>query len=123
MERRTQLPAAMDNDANAACLAEARIGAARGAHDVVMLTLGTGVGGGLLLDGRVYRGANGFAGELGHTSVDENGPPCRGHCPNRGCLDVLASATGLVYAARQIADADPAGTLAAAFAAGELRAR
>jgi glucokinase len=119
MRRRVDLPSAMDNDANVACLAEARVGAARGAGHVVMLTLGTGVGGGLLQGGRLYRGATGFAGELGHTSVDENGPPCHGHCPNRGCLEVMASAGGLVRAAREVAAASPDGELAASIAAGE----
>jgi glucokinase len=119
MRRRVDLPSAMDNDANVACLAEARVGAARGAGHVVMLTLGTGVGGGLLRDGRLYRGATGFAGELGHTSVDENGPPCHGHCPNRGCLEMMASAGGLVRAAAEVAAANPDGKLAASIAAGE----
>jgi glucokinase len=119
MRRRLDLPSAMDNDTNAACLAEARAGAARGAEHVVMLTLGTGVGGGLLLDGRLYRGATGFAGELGHTSVDEDGPPCRGHCPNRGCLEVIASAGGLVRAAREVAAGNPQGRVAALLAAGK----
>jgi len=119
MRSRVDLPSVMDNDANVACLAEARAGVARGVGHVVMLTLGTGVGGGLLRDGRLYRGATGFAGELGHTSVDEDGPPCHGHCPNRGCLEVVASAGGLVRAAREVAAANPGGTLAASLAAGE----
>jgi glucokinase len=118
MGRRLGVPVTIDNDANAACLAEARIGAARDAKHVVMLTLGTGVGGGLVLDGELYRGSYGTAGELGHMSIDEDGPPCQGHCTNRGCLEVLCSATGVLAAANAIADERPHGTLAAARSAG-----
>ena len=119
MARRLGVPVTIDNDANAACLAEARIGAAREARHVVMLTLGTGVGGGLVLDGELYRGWYGTAGELGHMSIDENGPPCQGHCTNRGCLEVLCSATGILAAANRIADERPRGTLAAARSGGK----
>ena len=94
MSRRLGVRVEIDNDANVACLAEARIGAARGARHVVMLTLGTGVGGGLVLDGKPYRGSIGAGAELGHMSIDEDGPPCQGHCRSRGCLEVLTSATG-----------------------------
>ena len=114
MARRLGVPVTIDNDANAACLAEVRIGAARGAKHVVMLTLGTGVGGGLVLDGELYRGWYGTAGELGHMSIQEDGPPCQGHCTNRGCLEVLCSATGILAAANRIADERPHGSLAAA---------
>lgn len=123
MSRRLDLPVAVDNDANVACLAEARIGAARGATDVVMLTLGTGVGGGLLLNGRLYRGSTGVGAELGHMSIDYDGPPCQGTCPNRGCLEVLVSARGVRAAAARVAEERPEGELAAAQARGELDAR
>jgi glucokinase len=119
MSSRLELPVAVDNDANVACLAEARIGAARGASHVVMLTLGTGVGGGVLLNGRLYRGSIGAGAELGHMSIDEDGPPCQGTCPNRGCLEVLVSATGVLAAAQQVADERPEGTLGSARARGE----
>jgi glucokinase len=118
MKRRLGIPVEIDNDANVACLAEVRIGAARGARHVVMLTLGTGVGGGLVLDGQLYRGSIGAGAELGHMSIDENGPPCQGHCPGRGCLEVLVSATGVMAAAQRIADDHPSGTLAAVRAGG-----
>jgi glucokinase len=118
MVRRLGMPVEIDNDANVACLAEVRIGAARGARDVVMLTLGTGVGGGLVLDGKLYRGSVGAGAELGHMSVDEDGPPCQGHCPSRGCLEVLTSATGVMAAAQRIADERPDGSLAMARAGG-----
>ena len=84
-----------------------------------MLTLGTGVGGGLVLDGQPYRGSIGAGGELGHMTIDEDGPPCQGHCPNRGCLEVLASATGVMAAAEQIASRRPDGALARIRAGGE----
>jgi glucokinase len=115
MQRRLEVPVKIDNDANVACLAEVRMGAARGARHVVMLTLGTGVGGGLVLDGELYQGSIGFGGELGHMVIAEDGPPCKGHCPNRGCLEALASASGVAYAAEQVARAHPNGGLAAAF--------
>jgi glucokinase len=124
MQRRLGVPVKIDNDANVACLAELRTGVAVGRRHVVMLTLGTGVGGGLALDGEMYRGSIGAGGELGHMTIDEDGPPCQGHCPNRGCLEVLASATGVMAAAEQIASQRPNGSLAGIRAAGEsLEAR
>jgi glucokinase len=96
MSERLGLPVAVDNDATCAVLAEARHGAGEGAADVVMLTLGTGIGGGLYLGGRLYRGMSGAGGELGHMVVDADGPPCQGACPNRGCLETLASGSALV---------------------------
>jgi glucokinase len=89
MRERLGLPAAIDNDANVATLAEWRLGAGRGAADMVMLTLGTGVGGGVILDGRPYRG---WA-ELGHVVVLADGPPCQGSCTGRGHLEAVASGT------------------------------
>ena len=91
MSERLGLPVVVDNDGNCAVLAEARFGAAAGASDVVMLTLGTGIGGGLVLGGKLQRGWIGAGGELGHMVIDMDGPPCQGHCPNRGCLEVMAS--------------------------------
>ncbi len=119
MERRLGVPVAVDNDANVACLAETRVGAAGGCSHVVMLTLGTGVGGGLVLDGKLYRGATGTGAELGHVTVDEDGPPCQGNCRNRGCLEVLASATGIMRLAGDVADERPAGSFARARERGE----
>jgi glucokinase len=119
MARRLGKRVVIDNDANVACLAEWRIGAARGANHVVMLTLGTGVGGGLILDGRPYRGSVGAGAELGHMTIDEDGPPCQGHCNSRGCLEVLASATGVMAAAQRVVSSHPHGPLARAQAAGE----
>jgi glucokinase len=104
LSERLGLPVTIDNDGNCAVLAEARAGAAAGASDVVMLTLGTGIGGGLLLGGIVQRGRLGAGAELGHMVVDLDGPPCHGNCPNRGCLEVMASGSALVrYASLRVA--------------------
>ncbi len=96
MRERLDLPVVVDNDGNCAALAEARFGAGGGAGDVVMLTLGTGIGGGLVLGGVLQRGWIGAGGELGHIVIDMDGPPCQGNCPNRGCLEVMASGSALV---------------------------
>jgi glucokinase len=96
MAERLALPVSVDNDANCAVLAEARAGVAAGCSDVVLLTLGTGIGSGLLLSGQVYRGARGGGAELGHMVVDADGPRCQGTCPNHGCLEVYASGTALL---------------------------
>jgi glucokinase len=96
MSERLDLPVVVDNDGNCAVLAEARFGAGGGAGDVVMLTLGTGIGGGLVLGGALQRGWIGAGGELGHMVIDMDGPPCQGNCPNRGCLEVMASGSALV---------------------------
>jgi glucokinase len=89
MRERHGLPVAIDNDGNAAAIAEWRIGAARGTSNVVMLTLGTGIGGGLILGGRPYRGATGSGAELGHIVIEFDGPLCG--CGGRGHLEAVAS--------------------------------
>lgn len=89
MHERHGLPVGIDNDANAAAVAEWRVGAAQGAEDVVMLTLGTGVGGGLILGGEPYRGATGSGAELGHIVLELDGPPCG--CGGRGHLESFAA--------------------------------
>jgi glucokinase len=81
------LPVALDNDANAAAVAEWAVGVGRGTTDMVMLTLGTGVGGGLILGGHLYRGSTGAAAELGHLVLEFDGAPCRGACTGRGHLE------------------------------------
>jgi len=95
LAERVGLPVAIDNDGNMAMLAESRRGAARGARDAVLLTIGTGIGGGLLVGGSIVHGARGAAGELGHMIVDADGPPCPGRCPNHGCLEALVSGHAL----------------------------
>jgi glucokinase len=111
MEERIGLPVFVDNDTNLAVLAEQRAGAARGALDVAMLTLGTGIGGGLVLGGRLYRGAHGGAAELGHVVVDIDGPPCQGACPGRGCLEVMASGTAIGREGAAAAEREPESAL------------
>jgi glucokinase len=91
MSERLGLPVYVDNDSNMALLAEHRHGAARDTRHAALVALGTGIGSGLLLDGRLYRGANGFGAELGHIVVDYEGEDCPGACPGRGCLEVLAA--------------------------------
>jgi len=103
MAERLGLPVFVDNDANVAVLAEHRAGAARGFSEVVVLTIGTGIGGGLILGGELYRGGVGAAGELGHVVIDMDGPRCQGNCPNRGCLEALASGSALAREALRIA--------------------
>ncbi|GIH26228.1 transcriptional regulator [Acrocarpospora phusangensis] len=88
MGERLGLAVHVDNDANLGALAEATWGAARGRRDVAYLKIASGVGASIIIDGRVYRGASGAAGELGHITIDENGRLCR--CGNRGCLETLA---------------------------------
>jgi glucokinase len=118
------VPVMIDNDANAAALAEHTFGAGRGTRYMVMLTLGTGIGGGLILDGRLYRGAVGAAAELGHITLDLDGPPCQGTCPGRGHLEALASGTAADALVARIASERPDGDLGRAAAEGrELDAR
>ena len=95
----------LDNDANAAALGEAKAGAARGAENVIVITLGTGVGGGIIIGGRLYTGSNAVAGELGHMVIERGGYPCS--CGRCGCFEVYASATGLVRMTREGLDAHP----------------
>ena len=118
MAERIDVPIFVDNDANVALLAEHRSGAARGLRHAAMLTLGTGIGGGLLLDGRIYRGAVGAGAELGHMVIEADGPPCQGNCPNHGCLEALASGTALAREGLRVAQGAPASGLGRALAAG-----
>jgi glucokinase len=93
-----QLPTAIGNDANLAALAEQRYGAGKGASHLIYITISTGIGGGIISDGRIYSGADGFAGEVGHHTIDVHGPRC--NCGNLGCLEVLASGTAMARDAR-----------------------
>jgi glucokinase len=101
---RLRVPVVVDNDANAAALAECRFGAGRGHRFVLCVTMGTGIGGALVLDNRVYRGANGMAGEFGHVQVAPNGRWCE--CGNRGCWEQYASGNALVRDARELVRAN-----------------
>jgi glucokinase len=105
MAERLGVPVAVDNDANAAMAAEHRFGAARGTSTAALLTLGTGIGGGIVVDGRVVHGANGGAAEWGHMVIESDGPLCT--CGNRGCLEMLVSGSALGRSARRAADELP----------------
>jgi glucokinase len=118
-EQRFDLPTFLDNDANLAALAEHRYGAAKGAANAVLLTIGTGIGGGLVLGEELYRGSTGAGAELGHVVIDQAGPPCQGNCPNRGCVEVLASGTALGREGRIAAETHPGSVLGQALARGE----
>jgi glucokinase len=119
MERRHGVPVTIDNDATAACLGEHTYGAGAGCDDMLMLTLGTGVGGGIICGGRLYRGSRGSAGELGHIMIDMDGPDCPGNCPNHGCLEAYVSGAAMGAAARAAAAAHPTSALGRALRAGE----
>lgn len=105
------MPAVVDNDANAAVAGEIEHGVARGKRDVLLITLGTGVGGGVVIDGRVLRGANGFGAEVGHFQVDPDGPLCA--CGERGHWEALASGTALGVLGRDAARAGRAASVLA----------
>lgn len=118
VSERTGLPAFLDNDANVAALAEHLYGAARGARNALMLTVGTGIGGGLILDGQLYRGASGAGAELGHMTIEVDGPPCQGNCPGRGCAETMASGTALGREGQVAAKREPDSALGRLLGAG-----
>jgi len=105
------MPCVLENDANVAALGEQWQGAGRGAASLVLLTLGTGIGGGIILNGRVWRGGGGVAGEIGHMSINPDGPVCG--CGSRGCLEAYASATAMVRRMREAIQAGAHTQLAA----------
>jgi glucokinase len=111
LRKRLGAPVFVDNDANLAGLAEAYYaeGTPEGEPigNVVMYTLGTGVGGGIVIGGRIFRGATGLGAELGHVVIDKNGPECPGKCPNHGCLEAFCSGTALGRDARTLAEQKP----------------
>src|SRR6202030_390561 len=112
IERRLNTIVILENDANVAALGEQWLGAARDYSDMAMLTLGTGVGGGIVMKGLIWRGANGMAGELGHTTVEPEGHICG--CGNHGCLEQYASATAVVRLAREAIAGNSRSALASA---------
>ena len=124
MADRFALPVRMDNDANAAALAEWKLGRGRGTRHMVMLTLGTGIGGGLVLDGRLYRGSIGAGAELGHIVIEHDGPRCQGACTGRGHMEALASGSTADKLARAaFGEAADAAELVRRAEAGDARAR
>jgi glucokinase len=119
LQRRFRVPVVIDNDATAAAIGEHAFGAGEGAREMLMLTLGTGVGGGIICDGRPYRGFSGAAAEFGHIIIDVDGPKCPANCPNYGCLEVYVAGPAMAAAAASAAAAQPASALGLALAAGE----
>ncbi|MEJ7617509.1 MAG: ROK family protein [Pyrinomonadaceae bacterium] len=109
LEQELSLPVIIENDANAAAVGEMWQGAARNQRTIICLTLGTGVGGGIILDGELWRGADGTAGEIGHLIVEPVGYPCP--CGGRGCLEVYGSATAIVRMAREMRPRYPNSTI------------
>jgi glucokinase len=115
------LPSYLENDANAAAVGEHRFGAGRGVQQMIYLTISTGIGGGLILNGQLYRGVDGTAGELGHVVVDERGP--LDDCGMHGCLEILASGTAIARMAREAVEAGESVYLQRAARAGKLTAK
>ncbi len=115
---RLGLPTALDNDANCAVLGEWWVGAARGARHAIGITIGTGIGGGLVLDGKLYHGASDVAGEIGHTTIDTEGRRCK--CGNYGCLEAYASGPNIAMRAIEAAEAG-AETSLSRLVEGDLR--
>ncbi len=118
VSERVGLPVFVDNDATVAAYAEYLYGAAQGMPHMVMLTVGTGIGGGLILGGEVYRGSTGAGAELGHIVIQADGPPCQGNCPNHGCVEALASGTALGREGRAAAESSPDSALGKLLAEG-----
>jgi glucokinase len=106
----------VDNDANCAALAEAQLVDDAPARHLVMLTLGTGVGGGVVIDGTIFRGTHGLGAELGHVTIDADGPNCPGNCPNRGCIEALCSGTALQRDATELGKDKPDSPLGRIYA-------
>ena len=123
LQGKTGLPVRLANDANAAALGEALAGCAKGAESAVIVTLGTGVGGGVVLNGKLLTGYTGAASEPGHTVICDtpNAPLCT--CGRRGCLEALASATALIHMTRQAMDAHPESALHTVAANGTVNGR
>jgi glucokinase len=109
LTRATGIPSFLHHDAHLAALGEHKRGAARGATEVIYVTVSTGIGAGLILRGELYAGAHGIAGEIGHIVVQRDGPLCT--CGNRGCVEAIASGTGIGRAARELAPQTPSSVL------------
>jgi glucokinase len=118
MSERLDLPVVVDNDSNMALLAEHRRGAARDARHAALVALGTGIGSGLLFDGRIYRGATGVGAELGHIVLDLHGPDCPSNCPGRGCLEAFVSGNAIGREGTRLARERPDTVLGRRLAAG-----
>src|SRR5512142_550322 len=117
---RLNLPATLDNDANCATVGEWWQGAARGATNVIGMTIGTGIGGGLILDGKLLHGSSDVAGEIGHTTIDLNGRHCK--CGNYGCLEAYASGPAIATRAREVLVREETASLLPSLVDGRLEA-
>jgi glucokinase len=120
---RLGVPVFVDNDANCAALAEAQLVDESPASELVMLTLGTGVGGGIVIEGSTFRGNTGLGAELGHFSINPDGPPCPGTCPNDGCLEAYCSGQALERDAAQAAQDQPDSPLGRSAVDGKVAGR
>jgi len=121
VEEAFNAPAAVENDANAGALGEWRFGAGRGSDDLLYITVSTGIGGGLILDGRLRHGLNSLAGEIGHMILEPDGPVCT--CGRRGCLEALASGPAIARRARELLKREPhRGQVLRQLAGGSLEA-
>ncbi|MFL5459426.1 MAG: ROK family protein, partial [Gemmatimonadales bacterium] len=118
IHERLGLPAALDNDANCAVLGEWWMGAARGTRNAIGITIGTGIGGGIIVDGKLYHGASDCAGEIGHTTIDTEGRRCK--CGNYGCLEAYASGPNIAMRAVEEIKAGAVSRLAD-YVGGDLR--
>ncbi len=116
IERRLNARVVLDNDANVAALGEQWLGAARGVPNMAVITLGTGIGGGIVLEGKIWHGMNGMAGEFGHVTIEPEGQACG--CGNRGCAEQYASASAIVRMAREAIASGEAPALAQAASSG-----
>ena len=114
------LPATLDNDANCATVGEWWVGAAKGGRNVVGLTIGTGIGGGIILDGKLFHGSSDVAGEIGHTTIDLNGRHCK--CGNYGCLEAYASGPAIATRAREVLVREETASLLPSLVDGRLEA-
>jgi glucokinase len=121
IERRLEAPVVLENDGRVAALGEQWLGAARGVQNVAVITLGTGIGSGIILGGKIWHGMNGMAGEFGHVTVEPEGVPCG--CGNRGCAERYASASALLRMAREAIAAGHAPALAQAAASPDFGAQ
>ena len=121
ISERLGIPAFIENDVSAAALGELSFGAGRGVRNLLHAGLGTGIGGGIVIDGRLYRGSAGLAGEIGHMILDPSGPICS--CGSRGCLEAMASGVAFAARARQLAATGKSPMLAPKLADGPLTAQ
>ncbi len=110
LSEQTGLTARLNNDANCAALGEVKAGAAKGHQNVILLTLGTGLGGGIIIDGKIYDGVEGVGGEIGHATLVMDGVPCT--CGRRGCMEVYTSATALIRQTKEALAEHPESLLA-----------